>query len=66
MEIFFHIFDLIFKSSYQIVSLFHMYIDMGERVAGKQDRPSLIIVHWSGPLKLDLILILVNFVCVLG
>ena len=30
--------------SYQIVSVFDMYIDMGERIAGKQDRPSLIIV----------------------
>ena len=29
--------------SYQIASLFHMYIDMGERIAGNQDRPSLII-----------------------
>ena len=29
--------------SYQIASLFQMYIDMGERIAGKQDRPSLII-----------------------
>ena len=29
--------------SYQIASLFHMYIDMGERIAGKQDRLSLII-----------------------
>ena len=29
--------------SYQIASLFHMYIDMGERIAGKQDRFSLII-----------------------
>ena len=29
--------------SYQIASLFHMYIDMGERKAGKQDRFSLII-----------------------
>ena len=29
--------------SYQIVSLFDMYIDMGERIAGKQDRASLII-----------------------
>ena len=26
-----------------IVSLFNMYIDMGERIAGKQDRPSVII-----------------------
>ena len=34
--------------SYQIASLFHMYIDMGERIAGKQDRPSLII---EDPLK---------------
>ena len=31
------------KSSYQIASLFDMYIDMGTRIAGKQDRPSLII-----------------------
>ena len=29
--------------SYQIASLFHMYIDTGERIAGKQDRFSLII-----------------------
>ena len=29
--------------SYQIASLFHMYIDMGARIAGKQDRFSLII-----------------------
>ena len=29
--------------SYQIASLFHMYIYMGERIAGEQDRPSLII-----------------------
>ena len=29
--------------SCQISSLFHMYIDMGERIAGKQDRFSLII-----------------------
>ena len=32
-----------FKISYQIASLIHMYIDMGERIAGKQDKPSLII-----------------------
>ena len=29
--------------SYQIVSLFDIYIDMGEKIARKQDRPSLII-----------------------
>ena len=29
--------------SYQIASLFDMNIDMGERIAGKQDRFSLII-----------------------
>ena len=29
--------------SHQIVSLFDMHIDMGERIAGKQDRPSPII-----------------------
>ena len=40
---FFHILGLNLKNSYQIASLFHMYIDMGERIAGKQDRPSLII-----------------------
>ena len=38
-----NILDLNLKRSYQIASLFHMYIDMGERIAGKQDRPSLII-----------------------
>ena len=42
-NIFFHILGLNIKISYQIVSLFDMYIDMGERIAGKQDRPSLII-----------------------
>ena len=41
--IFFHILGLNFKISYQIVSLFDMYMDMGERIARKQDRPSLII-----------------------
>ena len=39
----FHILGLNLKISYQIVSLFDMYIDMGERIAGKQDRPSQII-----------------------
>ena len=41
--LFFHILGLNLKMSYQIASLFHMYIDMGERIAGKQDRLSLII-----------------------
>ena len=41
--IFFHILGLNLKISYQIVSLFDMYMDMGERIAGKQDRASLII-----------------------
>ena len=41
--ILFHILGLNLKMSYQIASLFHMYIDMGERIAGKQDRFSLII-----------------------
>ena len=40
---FFFSLGLNLKISYQIVSLFDMYIDMGERIAGKQDRPSLII-----------------------
>ena len=48
---FFHILGLILKNSYHIVSLFDMYIDMGERIAGKQDRPSLIIEDPSGPPK---------------
>ena len=38
-----HILGLNLKNSYQIASLFHMYIDMGERIAGEQYRPSLII-----------------------
>ena len=42
-SIIFHILGLNLKISYQIVSLFDMYIDMGERIAGKQDMPSLII-----------------------
>ena len=29
--------DLDLKSSYQIASLFHMYITIDERIAGKQD-----------------------------
>ena len=41
--IFFHILGLNLKISYQIVSLFDMYMDMGERIAGKQDSPSMII-----------------------
>ena len=48
------------KISYQIASLFHMYIDMGERIAREQDRPSLIIedplgapqnIHFLGGLR---------------
>ena len=31
------------KSSFQIAALFYMHIDMDGRIAGKQDRPSLII-----------------------
>ena len=42
---FFHILGLNLKMSYQIVSLFDMYIDMGERIAGKQDRHNLIIEY---------------------
>ena len=38
-----HILGLNLKISYQIASLFHMYIYMGEWIAGEQDRPSLII-----------------------
>ena len=39
---FFHILGLNLTISYQIASLFDMDIDMGERIAGKQDRLSLI------------------------
>ena len=38
--------------SYQIASLFHMYIDMGERIAGKQDMFSLIIEYPLRALKI--------------
>ena len=31
------------KMYYQIASIFHIYIDLCERIAGEQDRPSLII-----------------------
>ena len=48
---FFIILDLNLKSSYQIASLFPMYIYMGERIAGKQDRPSLIIEAPTWALK---------------
>ena len=41
-----HILGLSVKISYQIASLLDMmYIDMGERIAGKQDRLSQIIEH---------------------
>ena len=40
---FFHNLGLNLKIYFQIVSLFDMYMDMGERIAGKQDRASLII-----------------------
>ena len=50
--IFFNILGLNLKISYQIVSLFYMYMDMGERIAGKRDRPSLIIEDpLQGPLN---------------
>ena len=32
-----------FKKPYQIASIFDMQIDIGERIAGKQDWPGLII-----------------------
>ena len=56
--IFFHILGLNLKISYQIASLFHMYIDMGERIAGEQDRPSVII---EDPLRAPKIYILFTF-----
>ena len=41
--------------SYQIASLFHMYIDMGERIAGKQDRFSHLVCEprWAQSQKLN-------------
>ena len=39
------------NNSYQIAALFRMYIDMGERIAGEQNRPSLITEGPTGPLK---------------
>ena len=56
--LFYHILGLNLKMSYQIASLFHMYIDMGERIAGKQDRFSLII---EGPQKYPKIYIFLTF-----
>ena len=47
-----------FKLKNQIASLFHMYIDMGERIAGKQDRFSLII---EDPLRAPKIYIFFTF-----
>ena len=35
----------------KFASLFHMYIDMGERIAGEQDRHSLITEGPPVPLK---------------
>ena len=49
---FLHILCLNLKISYHILSVFDMYIDLGERIAGKQHRPSLIIEDPpSGPPK---------------
>ena len=46
----------------QIASLFHMYIDMGERIAGKQDRFSLIIEDpHQGPQNTPKIYIFLTF-----
>ena len=40
---FFSYFGFKLKNFLSDVSLFDMYIDMGERIAGKQDRPSPIV-----------------------
>ena len=40
-----HIFGLNLIISYHITSLFDMYIDMAEMIAGEQDSPSLIIEY---------------------
>ena len=44
-SLFCHIWGLNINISYHIASLFDMYINMGERIAEKQDRSSLIIEH---------------------
>ena len=59
----FHILGLNLKISYQIISLFDMYIDMGERIAGKQDRPSLII---EDPLRAPKIAQNIHFVYIMA
>ena len=41
------LFGLNLNISYQIASLFDMYIYMGERIAGKHDRPSGFNIHFS-------------------
>ena len=46
--ILFHVLDLNLRSSCQIASLF---VAMGERIPGKQDRPSMIIEGPHGPLN---------------
>ena len=56
--IYFHILGLNLNISYRIASLFDMYIDMGERIAGKEDRPSLIM---EDPLRAPQIAQNVNF-----
>ena len=55
--IFFHILGLNLKISYQIASLFHIYIYLGERIAGEPDRFSLII---EDPLRAPKIYILAH------
>ena len=48
----FFILGLNLKNSDQIVSLFDMYININKKIAGEQDRPSLIIEDPpSGPPK---------------
>ena len=44
-------FGLNLKRFYPIASLFDMLIDMGERIAGKQNGPILIIECPPGPTK---------------
>ena len=42
-NLFFSYFGFKLKNFLSDCFLIHMYIDMGERIAGEQDRPSLII-----------------------
>ena len=49
------------KSCFTIASLFHMYIDMDERIAGEQDRQSQIIECPQGPSNSQIYIFVLHF-----